>query len=408
MPLAWQKVLQELKARLPEGVVESWFSKLQVSRSDGALVIKAPNRFFLRALLGRWGRELEEALKAAYGQVEVRWEVASEQEGDSVGLNPRLNFENYIVLRFNSFPAAALKAFVRSEGASVATLVGPPGTGKTHLLQAVGNEASSRGLKVKFARCEAFFAKLMASLKREETAGFRLFWRDADLLIIDDLDYAQGKPFLQEELLHTLDALSLKGSKVLLASRSHPKDLGFSDALKGRLLGGLVLPLAEPSAHERAEFLRRRLRMLGVPVVPGLPEEVAELIPGGLRELEGAAHRLQAYYKLVGGPVSLENARSVLADLLSEGATAERALKLVCDFFGVSKAELLSGKRKRRVSLARHALAFLLTEGLGMGLSEAAEFLGVGPSAVLYGVRRVSENLSLRRSVEGLLRKLKA
>ncbi len=404
--LAWRKVLQELRERLPEGVVEAWFSKVKLlSRSDGEVVLSVPNEFFLKALLAKWGRELEEVLRRELGVQRVKWHVEG-KDPLGKGLSPRLNFENYVVLKFNSFPVAALKAFLRSGSASVATLVGPSGSGKTHLLQAVGNEAASKGLKVKFARAEAFFAKLMASLEKKDTAGFRLFWRDADLLILDDIQYAQGKPFLQEELLHTIDALSLKGGKVLLSSSVHPRQLKLADALRGRLLGGLVLLLGEPSEEERAEFVRRRLERLGVAFEPQLPRELAKLVPGGLRELEGAAHRLQAYYKLVGGPVSLEHARSVLADLLSEGATAERALRLVCEFFGVSKTDVLSGRRGRKVSAARHVLVYMLRRGLRLSLSEVAEFLGVNPSAALYGERKVSERPSLRRVAEGLLERM--
>ncbi len=387
--------------------MEAWFSKVEMlRRSNGEVVLLAPNKFFLRALLARWGKDLERAIQRALGPVSVRWEVR-EAESLAPGLNPRLNFGNYAVLKFNSFPVAALRAFLRSES-PLAVLVGQPGVGKTHLLQAVGNEAVAAGISVKFVRCEAFFAKLMASLNRKDTAEFRLYWRGTELLIVDDVDYAQGKPFLQEELLHTVDAITLKGGKVLFSSRIHPRSLDFTDALKGRLLGGLVLVLREPSEADRAEFLKTRLQRLGVPFEPSIPEEVAKLIPGGLRELEGAAQRLHAYFKLVGGPVSLENARSVLADLLSEGATAERALRLVCEFFGVSKSELLSGRRSRKVSAARHVLAYLLRVGLNMPLGEVAGFLGINPSAVLYGERRVSERHSLKRVASELLKTLKS
>ncbi|MEO0141712.1 MAG: DnaA/Hda family protein [candidate division WOR-3 bacterium] len=414
------RVLSLIRETVSPQIYETWFSAIRdITVEAGVAVVTVPDQFFADWLSARHLQALTEAIAKATGErLVIEFRVAEprplpdrgDRQRQSPGLIPRFTLAAFLILSHNRFPCAAIKRFIENDGGGILTLVGPPGAGKTHLANAAGHLCLSLNphAKVRYARAEPFFNSLLSSIREKSVGAFKKSFRNLDLLILDDFQFVKGKTLLMEELIHMIDSLLLKDKKVIVVSGIHPKELGLSESLLSRLMGGLLVEISEPGPKDRERFLRTTLEAKGIPVEPEVITHVAQNCRGAMRELEGVVQRLWAYHSLVGGPIGVESAKAILADMMVIRTPAQIAIERVIDFMGVSRSELLSGSRRRRVSLARHLIAYILREDLGLPLEEAAEALGgIHHTAILYATNRVRSDpklLSLARKLWGEIR----
>jgi chromosomal replication initiator protein len=402
------QVISRIREKVSSQAYETWFSGIRDISVEGTrAVITVQDQFFADWIEARYASLLQEAIAEAVGEkLSLEFRVAEPRalpesgrpRRPGLGLVPRFTFAGFLILSHNRFPCAAVKRFVEDSSGGIICIVGPPGTGKTHLANAGGHHALAINpeASVRYARMEPFFNSLLSSIREKRVGRFKKEFRNLDLLILDDFQFVKDKPLLQEELLHMIDSLLIKDRKVMVVSAVHPAGLGLLEPLLSRLAGGLLVELREPSPKDREKFLRASLEAKGVSVDPEVIPHAAQNCRGAIRELEGIVQRLWAYHSLVGGPIGLETAKAILADMVVVKTPAQRIAEKVVEFMGVSSSELMSGSRRRRVSATRHIIAYILREEIGMPLEEAAEVLGgVHHTAIIYGGEKVKSDPKL-------------
>ncbi len=323
-------------------------------------------------------------------------------------LTEGFDFERFVAGGSNQLAAAAGQSLARIEPTEFSTLliVGPTGTGKTHLLQAIARAAAqdggekSRGAtrQVAYLRGESFVNEFVTACASgaEAASRFRDRWRALDFVCFDDLHLLAGKVGTQAELVHTMNAWSDRGTRVVFAaSCATGESLSLDAALLARLTGAYRVGLRAPDQETRRALVIAKAKARG----EKLPEEVvaflADLPTTNVRELEGALTSVLAGAKLTNTAISLRSARSALEDdaLLQRPASSpDRILKAVCQHFEVTAADLSSPRRPQALSFARHTAMYLLRERTELSLSEIGALLGGRDhTTILHGIRKIDD-----------------
>ncbi|WP_047307235.1 chromosomal replication initiator protein DnaA [Rhodopseudomonas palustris] len=462
----WSRVKGRLRSSVGEDVYSSWFARMDLeSVQDESVHLSVPTRFlkswiqthYSDKVLSCWQAELPDVnridvtvrsparcsapAKEAPAQVESRREeqksAAERSNGatpvsanhDALGgspLDPRLTFASFVVGRSNTLAHAAAKQV--AEGRRGDPVMFNPlyihsgvGLGKTHLLQAVtwaGNAGSER--KVLYLTAEKFMYGFVAALKTQTSLAFKEALRGIDVLVIDDLQFLQGKT-TQAEFCHTLNALIDAGRQVVVAADRPPSDLeSLDERVRSRLAGGLVVEMAPLGEDLRLGILRSRVvaaraHHASFDVPQPVLEYLARTITHNGRDLEGAINRLLAHSKLNNQPVTLEMAEHEVRDLIRPSEPKrikiEDIQRIVARQYNVSRSDLLSSRRTANVVRPRQVAMYLAKTLTLRSLPEIGRrFGGRDHTTVLHAVRKieglVSKDNTLSDEVESLKRQL--
>ncbi len=410
----WSQMSGALRELIGASAFDAWIRPLSAEVKDGRLVISAPSSFFLQELRTRFEEAMRQALSSvADAELELEFRVnpklaarakkkAGAKRAQAPGkldghVDPRLSFDNFVVGEGNRFCHAACEAVSRNPGKAYNPLYiyGGVGLGKTHLLNAVALRlVQTRPARVVYRTGEAFTNELIEAIQTRSVEAFRDRYRQVDVLIVDDVQFIEGKERTQEEFFHTFNELHAAGRQIVLASDRSPTEFrGLAERLRSRFNSGLVADIQPPDYETRLAILHCKARIAEVE----LPEEVAELIASritsNVREMEGALTRLTAHMTLTGEPITLEVARRVLRDMLREH---ERPLGLdeiqqaVADFYGIHVREMRSGKRARAVAFPRQVAMYLAKRLTRLSLPEIGQgFGGRHHTTVLHAVQKV-------------------
>ncbi len=411
---AWEEVRAALVRAVGKHRFQHWLEQLvPVSHQDGTLTLGTPNLFVLEWLESRYMKEIVAAVRAAFGEhTEVKLmisgalfardrEAPSAQPVAAAKVPRHQRLDAFVPGTSNRTAYRAVTQLLHDPRFAFSPLLmyGASGTGKTHLLRGLAHAYRHDKPRAR-AACvtgDEFSGSFRANLKQKQIRKFRDYYRSLDLLVMDDFQHLTGKPQTQEEFLHTFDALSNRGCKVVIASSVHPGELaGIGDRLRQRLLAGLVVRLSQPDFRARLAIIRNenaRMRRQ-------LPEDVlvflARQVSGNMRDLIGGVTRLGAYASLEGRTIGVEEARGLLAEQLGGGENAgelvARIVGAVCDGYGLRKGDLEGGSRRRRIVLARKAAVYLLRAHADLSLREIG---------VLIGGRKAPTVRSALRDMEG-------
>ncbi|MBT9292804.1 chromosomal replication initiator protein DnaA [Prosthecodimorpha staleyi] len=469
----WDRIKKRLRAELGEDVFNSWFARVDLeSIADGAAHLSVPTRFLKNWLQNRYRDRLLALFKEEFEgarQIEftVRSAIRPRTPGAAVGaepydgptldprpvaqapqplkvqreavfaevrtddalygspLDPRYSFDTFVEGRSNSLALAAARRVADSRpgeavGFNPLYLHAAVGLGKTHLLQAIARAAKEQGRRVLYLTAEHFMYRFVAALKSQTAIAFKDGLRGIDLLLIDDMQFLQGKQ-VQQEFCHTLNSLIDGARQVVVAGDRPPVELETLDErVRSRLGGGLLIELHAPDLDLRRRIVSGRIAAArrsyaALAVSDAVIDYVAENVTSSGRDLDGAVNRLVAHNQLTGEPISVEMAETALRDLLrvreAKRVKIEDIQRIVCKQYNVSKADLLSSRRTRTVVRPRQIAMYLSKTLTPRSLPEIGRRFGNRDhTTVLHAVRKIEDMIKTDRAfqdeVDGLKRQI--
>lgn len=316
------------------------------------------------------------ALSLSRGQV---------QQPGSLTLNPKYIFSTFVIGTSNEIAHAACQAVADRPGLAYNPLFiyGGVGLGKTHLLQAVGNAVLAQGphKKVLYVSSERFMNEFVEAIREQKTQQFRKRYRDADVLIIDDIQFLAGKTKTQEELFHTFNALHGQNKQVILSSDRPPAAIPtLQERLSSRLAGGMIVDIKRPDYETRLAILEEKAQTRGVQVDSDALEFIAKNIQNNVRELEGALNRVLGHSEVHNERVTLEYTKKVLADLLEKtqrrAIDARQIIDTVSVYYNLPTDDLCGKCRKKEIVRPRQVAMYLLRKESSMSFPSIGEYFG--------------------------------
>ncbi|GEP35195.1 hypothetical protein NSZ01_29630 [Nocardioides szechwanensis] len=324
-------------------------------------------------------------------------------------LNPKYTFETFVIGSSNRFPHAAAVAVAEAPGKAYNPLLvyGDSGLGKTHLLHAIGHYVRSlyAGAKVRYVSSEEFTNEFINAIRDDRQDRFKRRYRDVDVLLIDDIQFLEGKTQTQEEFFHTFNTLHNANKQIVLTSDRAPKRLeALEDRLRNRFEWGLITDVQPPDLETRIAILRKKAAMDRLTAPPDVLEFIASKIQTNIRELEGALIRVTAFANLNRQEVDMTLAEIVLKDLIPEGGEPEITASLIiaqtAAYFGLSIEELTGPSRGRHLVMARQIAMYLCRELTALSLPKiGAQFGNRDHTTVMYADRKINQLLAERRAV---------
>jgi chromosomal replication initiator protein len=404
----WRATQEKLRASVPESTYRLWLEPLRPAGSDAdTLYLTAPEG--IRAWAERrYASLIGEALADSSPALQ-RVSFTAEQEGgaglksiDGVELNPSYTFDRFVIGGGNRLAhgAALAVAEAPSEAYNPLFLHGPPGLGKTHLLAAIANylHANAPGLSVRYTTAESFTNEFVTALKCSGAEAFKTRYRDIDVLLIDDVQFLEGKPATEEEFFHTFNALYESGSQLVLSADRIPSELEtLATRLRDRFEWGLTVAVEPPNLPTRLTVLRRLVQEAGVEIADGdALAELANRIDANVRQLHGALTRVLAHASLMARPLSVELIAEVIPRGRSAQATSvEEIQQRVAEGFGISRAELVGSSRAATPLRARQVAIFLTRELTDLSLPQIGRLYGGRDhTTILNSLRRVEAGLA--------------
>jgi chromosomal replication initiator protein len=430
----WDRLSGELRQEVTDSTFHIWLEPLEpVGHVSGTLFLRAPGHIrtwvedsflpLLRTAAARTG------VADSVEVVDERWappaEVATDPFGAPVAaaasepLNPRYTFERFVICDGNRLAHGAALAVAEQPAQAYNPLFihGPPGLGKTHLLHAIGNyvQAYGAGLAVRYVTVEDFTSEFVRAVRSGETRAFRQRFRDADVLLVDDVQFLAEKLRTEEEFFHTFNALYETGSQLVITSDRKPRDIHkLETRLRERFECGLVAQLDAPGLDARLAILGQRARADALAGVgQATLAEIAAHVTTSVRALEGALIRVVAYASLRGDEPTPELARRVLTNLYGERPAEPSSLDAIqaaaAAALDVPPDSLLAHDRRPRVSLARQVAMYLARELTDQSLPAIGRhFGGRNHSTVLHAHRRIATDIDKREDTAGAVNRARS
>jgi chromosomal replication initiator protein len=433
-PRAWREIRAELRRSVGESNYELWLSPVEAQQADTDLVLLRVPPDKHSWVVERYGRIIEACTSHVLGpQIRVQFAPAApapttpgsahsspQAAGDAArpapefAFNPRYSFDQFVIGDGNRLAHAASLAVAELPGQAYNPLflTAPPGLGKTHLLHAIANYVLEfgGGATVRYTTVESFTNHFISALTSRSLDHFKHTYRDADVLLVDDVQFLASKAKTEEEFFHTFNALYETGRQLVFTCDRLPRDLvALEERMRERFESGLVADIAPPDLATRLTILRKRATLDRIQLAdPAVLDLIAARITSNIRVLEGALIRIVAVHSLTGRPIDLELAGDVLGSLLPSDHRAPPSIDeiqaAVATHFGLSVAQLKSKSRQAAIAwprqLAMHLARTMTTASLP-AIGQA--FGGRSHATVVHACRRVADQLAVdSRTAEAL------
>ncbi|UXA13617.1 chromosomal replication initiator protein DnaA [Mycobacterium sp. SMC-8] len=333
---------------------------------------------------------------------------AAEDDSTSVNLNRRYTFDTFVIGASNRFAHAATLAIAEAPARAYNPLFiwGESGLGKTHLLHAAGNYAQRLfpGMRVKYVSTEEFTNDFINSLRDDRRASFKRTYRDIDVLLVDDIQFIEGKDGIQEEFFHTFNTLHNANKQIVISSDRPPKQLAtLEDRLRTRFEWGLITDVQPPELETRIAILRKKAQMDRLDVPGDVLELIASRIERNIRELEGALIRVTAFASLNKTPIDKSLAEIVLRDLISDPTTMQISTAAImaatAEYFETSVEELRGPGKTRALAQSRQIAMYLCRELTDLSLPKIGQAFGRDHTTVMYAEKKIRAEMAERREV---------
>ena len=395
------------------------------------VVLGVRNDFIRKILTDRYLPLLHEAFTAVLGfDVDIDLMVPEKKDPpvvdqDGPGLpsgHYEFTFENFIKGSGNQFAFAAAQAVAANPSGAYNPLFiyGNSGLGKTHLLTAIQLEIrrTHPEYNLVFVTCEQFTNEIIAAIRSGTTEAFRQKYRQADLLLVDDIQFIAGKESTQEEFFYTFNDLHTAGKQIVIASDRPAKEIkSLEERLRTRFEWGLSADIQPPDYETRVAIIRRKAELLHLELPDDVVEYIANNLKNNIRQLEGAVKKMNAYYMLEGISPVIGVAQNAIRDILSETQpvplTVERIISEVARTYNVTASDIRGPKRNSAVSAARRTAAYVVREITGLSMEEIGkEFGGRDHSTIVYSIRVMEKDIQndsrLKETVEDIIKNVRS
>ena len=438
----WEEVSSRLKGALNEATFTTWFGNAEgLGLSDDAFTLSVPNDFAREWIEGHFLGLIRAAVKDATGHerrihLTVRDDAAGGEQNPEAGaldrpthpraaepvggsMSLKYTFDLFVIGSSNRFAHAAALAVAEAPAQAYNPLFiyGGTGLGKTHLLQAVGQYVGEHGsgLTARYVTSETFMNDFINSLRDKRIEGFKQRYRTYDVLLVDDVQFFEGKERIQEEFFHTFNSLYEAGRQIVISSDRPPKEIAtLEERLRSRFEWGLITDIQPPDLETRIAILRKKEKTDRIHIPdPEVLTYVAERVTTNIRELEGALTRVVAFSSLTGRPMTVELAEDVLKDVFPRGQSVEisirRIQETVSERFGMTVNELCSAKRSQSIAYPRQVAMYLSRALTDSSLPKIGkEFGGRDHTTVMHANAKIEGMIREDRSVYNLVQELTA
>ena len=427
--LDWNLIQNEMKSKLGLEVYESWLRKISfIDEFNNYILLSVPTRFIRDWITSRYLDQILQTVKN-YKKEIIRIELKIiEQETKNIEIqdtskdqdtsknvsfikdsylqynriDPNRRFDNFITSSSNKLAyEASLKVSENVSHYNPLYIYGGVGLGKTHLLNSIGFELKKEN-KVMFISAERFMYQFVKSIKTNDMVKFKEYFRNTDILLIDDIQFMNGKEAMQEEFFHTFNALLDKGSQIIVTADRAPNKLSrIQERIKSRFSGGLVVDIQKPDNELRKKIIKKKIEELNilysgqVKISDEIQEFISREIVNSVRELVGALNRVVSFSRIYNKNPNLSETKIILKDLLNlyeNKVTIDLIQTLVCKFFKISKNEMLSSRRSRYLVRPRQTAIYLTKVLTSKSLPEIGrEFSNRDHTTIIHSVRTIEK-----------------
>lgn len=433
----WNNVLSVLQNQVTAITFDLWVNTLQpISYHNDELILKAPSSSVKhQATNASIFSKIQSAVHQVfnlYTQVKIIEEKELEDIQPTVinnleddknrsKFNQKYTFDNFVVGKSNQFVHAAMLSVAEHPSSKFNPLFiyGGVGLGKTHLLHAVGNylNKTQPDLNVLYVTCEKFtndYVESIRSGKDKSNTLFREKYRNVDVLMIDDIQFISNKMGIQEEFFHTFNDLYQNNKQIIIASDRSPKEMSaLEERLRSRFSSGLIQDIQTPDYETRVAILRKKASQEGYLVDNDVIDFIAQKLDINIRDMEGILSKVVFYASLIGKPsASMEEAREALKDTNEpekESLDAEKILQTVCQFFKISKEELIGKKKNKEIVEPRQLCIYLINEMLDIPLTAiGAIFGGRDHTTIMHARDKISTQMKINPHIKTLVGDIKS
>ena len=423
----WQTALGQIETKVPKSSYETWF-KFPKTRgkqiSEDSFLIESESAFISEYLEQRMYSIISDVLfKLLDKELELKFKVLGSHQNPEVkiqhslegnnnlnlNLNSNYTFENFVLGASNELAHAASIAVSENIGKTYNPLLiySDVGLGKTHLLHAIGNKLSQEGSKFYYLTCEEFTNEFIKAIRTNKTELFRNKYRNADALLLDDIQFLMGKEQTQEGFFHTFNSLHLASKQIVITSDRPISSLKLlEDRITSRLSGGLVVDIQLPDYETRIDILKKKALIKGIKIKQEILESLSNKLYHNIREMEGSLNKVLALSELTGKELDLELVEELLgsSETNSYFADPEQIIVKVAKYFQIEISDLKGKSREQSLVIARQIAMFILREDSQMNLTTIGLlFGGRDHTTVLHGIRKIqtdaATNQNLRRDL---------
>ncbi len=453
----WEAVLAELELSLSRANFVTWFKNTFIEQLENEdITIGVPSEFYRMWLEKKFHQQLVKLLEKTTGKPirSVVYKVSTKkplsgllttvssiasssitltnketaifsqvskfttsESSNSFGLNPRHTFDTFVVGKGNELAHAAAQAVAAQPGKAYNPLFlyGGSGLGKTHLIQAIGNELlrQNKVKKVVYASSEKFTNEFIHSIRSGNTKAFQDTYRSADVLLIDDIQFIAGKQETQEAFFHTFNALHQFEKQAVITSDRPPKAIPLlEDRLRSRFEMGMIADIASPDFETRVAILEQKCQEKGFNLDKASINLIASTIQNNVRELEGALNKIFAYFQLKNQAPDENTIKSLLASLENSASkkvvTSKHIIQTIAEYYDIRIEEIMSAKRDKRLAYPRQIIMFLMREELSSSYpSIGSELGGRDHTTAMHAYNKISREIEKNYKVKEELNQLK-
>ena len=408
----WAKILSHVEERLGSVTVSTWFDDAEVVElSEEKLILYSSSDYRREIITKRYTPYIQEALKDIF-QSDAKLIVFGDEELNayrskgktiaSMDFNPQFTFDNFIVGPSNRMAHSAAIAVSKTPGQVYNPLFiyGPPGVGKTHLLYAIANgiRKTDPNINIVYIKGDQFTNELITAIGSGKNIEFRSKYRDADLFLIDDIQFIAGKDSTQEEFFHTFNALYENNKQIVMTSDRKPSDmLTLEKRLQSRFEWGLLASIEAPDYETRMAIIKKKAASLGLELTDDVCDYIAVNVTNNVRQIEGTVKKIMAYRDLNNMPLDLPNISRAIDDMFKgEGnalPTAGLIISQVCKFYSVDESVLRGTLKNKGTAEARQVAIYLIRKLTNLSTPDIGKELSKDHSTVLYSINKVEKAL---------------